>query len=119
MRRLACLAPVICGSYFVHSKPPPYSERIRGSYENKIRQFAKPEKVFETFASTKEGKTCYMSPADLFKTFTPYNFSTNRDMEDFFKHYESQLVRLIDANGDGKISFAEYVFLVILLGGED
>lgn len=118
MRRLACLAPVVCGSYLVHSKSPPYSEHIRGVYENKIRQFAMPEKVFETFASSKEGKTCYMTSADLFKTFTPYNFSGNRDMEDFFTHYESQLVRLIDANGDGKISFAEYVFLVILLGGK-
>lgn len=117
MYRLACLAPIMCGSYLLHCKPPPYNERIRGVYENKIRQFAKPEKVFETFASIKEGKTCYMSPADVFKTFTPYNFSENRDMEDFFAHHESQLIKLIDANGDGQISFAEYVFLVILLGG--
>ena len=49
MHRLRYIAPLAYSTLLVHSKPPPYNERIRGVYENKIRQYAKPEKVFETF----------------------------------------------------------------------
>jgi hypothetical protein len=35
----------------------PRAEKIRGNYENKIRFFSPPEKVFEIFAHQKDEKT--------------------------------------------------------------
>ena len=56
---------------------PGTADRIRGKYENKIRFFAPPEKIFETFSSIKseehDHKT-YMTYADFFKSLTPYSF---------------------------------------------
>ena len=33
---------------------PSTAERIRGNYENKIRFFSPPEKIFETFSTQKD-----------------------------------------------------------------
>jgi hypothetical protein len=76
------LAPIIGAATFtgvVFCADPPYNEKIRGTYENKIRQHAPPEKVFETFASIKKGKEFFMTQKDFFKSLTPYNFSPNVD----------------------------------------
>ena len=50
------------------------ADRIRGNYENKIRFFASPEKVFEVFATEedKEGEP-QMSYSDFLDCLTPYN----------------------------------------------
>lgn len=49
--------------------------RIRGNYENKIRFFSPPEKMFEVFASVKgeDGKLS-MNYKDLIRSITPYNY---------------------------------------------
>ena len=49
--------------------------RIRGSYENKIRFFSPPHKIFEVFSSVKDadGKLS-MSYIDLLRAITPYNY---------------------------------------------
>jgi hypothetical protein len=65
--------------YAAFCAEPPYNEKIRGTYENKIRQHAPPEKVFETFATIKKGKEFFMTQKDFFKSLTPYNFSPNVD----------------------------------------
>lgn len=114
MRRLLLAAIPLISAPQVFLEPPSYQERIRGVYENKIRQNASPEKVFETFASVKDGRKFFMSPHDLFKAITPFNYSPTSTY-DFFKDRESFIISIVDANKDGRISFPEYFFFVVLL----
>ncbi|OMJ83050.1 hypothetical protein SteCoe_16081 [Stentor coeruleus] len=114
MRRLLLSSAPLLSTTFVLLEPPSYQERIRGVYENKIRQNALPEKVFETFASIKEGKKFYMTPADLFKALTPFNYSAATNYN-FFKEREILIIKAVDANRDGKVSFSEYFFFIVLL----
>uniref|UniRef100_A0ACD5Z1B7 Uncharacterized protein n=1 Tax=Avena sativa TaxID=4498 RepID=A0ACD5Z1B7_AVESA len=104
-----------------------YRRRVFFNYEKRIRTRSPPEKIFEYFASTQnpEGEV-YMLPADLMRAVVPV-----------FPPSESNIVRegrlrgernpgelqcapseffmLFDTNGDGLISFAEYIFFVTLL----
>jgi Ca2+-binding EF-hand superfamily protein len=114
MRRLLLVSIPLLSSAPLLLEPPSYQERIRGTYENKIRQNASPEKVFETFASMKENRKFFMSPQDLFKAITPFNYSPT-SAYDFFKDRESFIISIVDANKDGKISFPEYFFFIVLL----
>jgi Ca2+-binding EF-hand superfamily protein len=114
MRRVLYLTPLVTYSSQVYLEPPPIHEKIRGIYENKIRQNAAPEKIFEVFASIKEGKSYFMEANDFFKAFTAYNYSPGLE-EQQYNPKESMIFKLVDANGDGRISFPEYFFFVILL----
>ncbi|KAF7079520.1 hypothetical protein CFC21_083738 [Triticum aestivum] len=104
-----------------------YRRRVFFNYEKRIRTRSPPEKIFEYFASIRnpEGEV-YMLPADLMRAVVPV-----------FPPSESNIVRegrlrgernpgelqcapseffmLFDTNGDGLISFAEYIFFVTLL----
>ena len=59
----------------IMSKVASTQSRIRGGYENKIRFFSPPNKIFEVFSSVKndEGKLS-MSYIDLLRAITPYNY---------------------------------------------
>ena len=51
------------------------ADKIRGGYENKIRFFAPPEKMFEIFSTIKtDDGELRMSYSDFLKTMTPYNY---------------------------------------------
>jgi len=91
-------------------------EKLRGTYENKIRFFCAPEKIFEIFANqkTEEGKLV-MSYEDFFKCVTPFNYTTSGNAVDYFKKYKVKSLELIDADGSGQIDFPEFVFFIILL----
>lgn len=114
MRRLLLASLPLAFSQTLILEPPSYQEKIRGVYENKIRQNAAPEKVFETFASVKEGKRFFMTPNDFFHAIIPFNYS--HAIEKLaFNPSESLIIRAIDANKDGRISFPEYFFFIVLL----
>ena len=50
------------------------ADRIRGNYENKIRFFAPPEKIFEVFATNQqEDGGLQMSYSDFLRALTPFN----------------------------------------------
>ncbi|EQC31265.1 hypothetical protein SDRG_10870 [Saprolegnia diclina VS20] len=53
---------------------PTAQEKIVGRYENRLRRFSTPERVFEYFASVKLEKQSYMTPADFSRALTPYSF---------------------------------------------
>lgn len=59
---------------------PPAKERIRGEYENKIRRYSPPEKIFEVFATHKdENEVIFMTHSDLFKAICPYNYACKEE----------------------------------------
>jgi len=97
-------------------------EKLIQNYENRIRNLSTPEKIFGYFASVEKDGELLMTPEDFIRSLTPYDFphggvpSSKRqwsevagrvDIPNFFK--------FCDVNGDGLLSFAEYLFFVTLL----
>jgi calcium uptake protein 1, mitochondrial len=90
---------------------------IRGNYENKIRFFSSPEKTFEVFASEKseDGKLC-MSYKDFLRAMTPFCYKPF--FEGGAEYVEKQMpsiIKRVDADNDGLISFTEFFFFLVLL----
>lgn len=64
------------------------AEKMRGLYENKIRFFCGPEKIFEIFAGERDAESkLQMSYKEFFKAVTPFNYSPSKDMDDYFKRF--------------------------------
>lgn len=88
-----------------------------GRYENRIRKFSHPFKVFSYFASVKKEKdgrqVSYMTARDFIKSLLPYNplleGSRSRvpSAEAFFS--------LADLDGDGLIDYPEYLLFLTLI----
>lgn len=74
------------------------ADKIRGSYENKIRFFAPPEKIFETFASKKKDDKLVMTYNDIFRALTPYNFTSIKDTNSYFENFTPRCIKLVDPN---------------------
>lgn len=72
-----------------HKKPLSRGETIRGNYENKIRFFAAPEKVYEIFAHEKdENDRLVMSYADFLNAITPFNgIVFEQEAEEYLKEH--------------------------------
>lgn len=79
-------APLMIGSSTALCEELSTSDKIRGNYENKIRFFAPPEKIFETFATIKTEDSVYMSYEDFFHSLTPFSFHKT-DSEEGQKSY--------------------------------
>lgn len=94
----------------------PRSDRIRGTYENKIRFFSPPEKIYETFATSKskDGKHVEMSYSDFFRALTPYNYTALKDNKPYFEKYHPTILEMADIDHDGVISFPEFFFFITI-----
>ncbi|KAG7399027.1 hypothetical protein PHYBOEH_009918 [Phytophthora boehmeriae] len=53
---------------------PTFSERTVGNYENRLRKFSSPERVFEYFSSVEIDKHFFMTRDDLARAITPYTY---------------------------------------------
>ncbi|MED6209238.1 hypothetical protein PIB30_052762 [Stylosanthes scabra] len=104
-----------------------YRRKVFFNYEKRIRLRSPPEKVFEYFASyhTPEGEPL-MKPADLMRAVVPvFPPSESHLVRDGHLKGErspghlqcapSEFFMLFDVNGDGLISFKEYIFFVTVL----
>lgn len=56
------------------STGPSFTEKTVGNYENRLRKFSSPERVFEYFSSVEIEKQFYMTRDDLARAITPYTF---------------------------------------------
>lgn len=93
------------------------ADKIRGKYENKIRFFASPEKVFEIFASKKDDETgeVSMSYGDFLHALTPYNNGELLDggvIEKYTEENEIPMLKFADADNSGTINFSEFLFFL-------
>jgi Ca2+-binding EF-hand superfamily protein len=90
------------------------ADRIRGAYENKIRFFSSPEKVFEVFSSINtESGELRMSYADFLHALTPYTHGElSTCSEKYLEENKDKIKNIIDFDGDGSISFPEFVFFL-------
>ena len=98
---------------------PSTADRIRGNYENKIRFFSPPEKIFETFSTAKdEDNHLMMKYEDLLRALTPYNYCDIKDPKDYMEKWHHKIEKILhyaDADNDGTISFTEFFFFITLL----
>ncbi len=102
-------------SHLNQCEEPSRSDKIRGNYENKIRFFSPPEKIYETFASikTEDGKLV-MSYSDFFRALTPYNYTEIKDNKKYFEKFQPDILRVADSNNDGVVSFPEFFFFITI-----
>mmetsp|Transcript_10163 Transcript_10163/g.25471 ORF Transcript_10163/g.25471 Transcript_10163/m.25471 type:complete len:404 (-) Transcript_10163:53-1264(-) len=96
-----------------------FREKKITNYENRLRALSAPEKVFQYFATATKNGQPMMTPQDFVRSIAPYQFPeglqpgqtaeqfNEEEIPPFFKH--------IDSNGDGLISFPEYIVFVTLL----
>lgn len=92
------------------------ADRIRGNYENKVRFYSPPEKVFEIFAThkTEEGEL-RMTYADFLRAMTPFSQTEFfEDTEEYVKECSPEILKRVDVDGDGNISFCEFFFFLVL-----
>lgn len=97
------------------------SDRIRGNYENKIRFFASPEKVFEVFSNDVDAETgeVLMTYGDFLHTMTPYNNYAMVEPEHTKAYVETQcnkdeFFKYVDTDNSGQISFVEFCLLLTI-----
>eukprot|EP01095_Lingulamoeba_sp_RSL-Kostka_P008490 TRINITY_DN2862_c1_g1_i2.p2 TRINITY_DN2862_c1_g1~~TRINITY_DN2862_c1_g1_i2.p2 ORF type:complete len:461 (+),score=156.53 TRINITY_DN2862_c1_g1_i2:41-1423(+) len=91
------------------------------NYENRIREKSNPRKIFEFFAKTElpsgfGQQTEYaLTPEGFVRAVIPATSYDNR--EDIGDHIEKYLgiFKKVDQDGDGLISFGEFIFFITLL----
>jgi len=92
------------------------AEKMRGLYENKIRFFCGPEKIYEIFASNKtEAGKLTMSYKDFYRAVTPFTYCSTSNSDEYFKRFSPKTLAIIDADGSGEIEFTEFFFFILLL----
>ena len=110
---------------------PEYRRNVFFIYERKLRVFSPPEKVFDYFSSVKSRDGTFMTSLDLMRAAVPvfqpvdsnhirsgFLGGEHRDEEEDESHHsnpKSDFFKLFDTDGDGLISFPEYVFFTTLL----
>ena len=120
-----------CSTFFFLT--PEYRRNIFFIYEKRLRVHSPPEKVFEYFSSVKSNGGTFMTSLDLMRAavpvFQPFSSSHVRSGSLGGEHREdedldalrlgisekSNFFKLFDTDGDGLISFPEYVFFITLL----
>eukprot|EP00397_Hematodinium_sp_SG-2012_P034591 GEMP01037112.1.p1 GENE.GEMP01037112.1~~GEMP01037112.1.p1 ORF type:complete len:403 (+),score=93.32 GEMP01037112.1:236-1444(+) len=108
---------VFCGRAEKESNGPARFEsldRVRGNYENRIKFFSNPEKIFEYFATTtdKDGAPV-MSQKDFMNSLVPHTFKPEYLIVPEWVY--NKVLLLADLDGDGLISFAEFLFFTSLI----
>lgn len=95
---------------------PDRPDIIRGNYENKIRFFSPPEKIYEVFATERsEDGELRMSYKDFLRAMTPFCYTPFfEDTDEYLKAHENRLLSIVDADRDGTISFTEFFFFLVI-----
>ncbi|XP_052899031.1 calcium uptake protein 1 homolog, mitochondrial-like isoform X4 [Anopheles moucheti] len=96
-------------------------------YENRIRQYSTPDKVFRYFATIHDGVEVFMTPIDFLTSMTPGMKQPEGLGLDQYKRYDAKSVSSrLDLHLDsdsifyklgayGLISFSDYIFLLTVL----
>lgn len=114
----------------LHKSQAGFRERKIIEYENRIRSYSTPDKIFRYFATLQDVNTndIYMAPEDFVRALTPDTMQPIGLGLDKFKKFDVKKIGPYDSNhfgadsvfhafGDGGlVSFSDYVFLLTVLG---
>jgi len=103
-----------------------WKKGVMTNYENRIRDYSSPEKVFNVFASKKKDGKFYMTADDFVRALLPHvhqlpgGDNTKEDISHETKGKKKKrdlpkAFKIADQDGDGLISFQEYLFFITLL----
>eukprot|EP01111_Echinosteliopsis_oligospora_P004904 TRINITY_DN1801_c0_g1_i1.p1 TRINITY_DN1801_c0_g1~~TRINITY_DN1801_c0_g1_i1.p1 ORF type:complete len:426 (+),score=105.56 TRINITY_DN1801_c0_g1_i1:78-1280(+) len=95
-----------------------FKSKIMTNYENRIREYSTPEKIFFTFASVKKDGHNYMTIDDFIRALVPHQFVFKEGTNKPLKRGTATLpaaFKIADQNQDGLISYEEYLFFISLL----
>ena len=112
---------------------PEYRRNLFFVYEKRLREHSPPEKVFEYFSSVKGANGTFMTSLDLMRAavpvFQPVGSTHIRsgslggekkdDKDEHASGVSSNFFDMFDTDGDGLISFPEYLFFITLLSLTD
>lgn len=93
---------------------------VRGEYENRIRQFSSIEKKFQIFAKIKKYGDFKMTYFQFLDSLVPFQYIKTIPLDQIEKKlsgnkFFQSTMKFVDINGDGVISFEEYVILCSFL----
>lgn len=114
----------------LHKSDAGFKERKIIEYENRIRSYSTPDKIFRYFASLQDTKTgtIYMNPEDFVRALTPDTMQPKGLGLDQFKKFDNANVGKYESKYFGEesifhslgqgglISFSDYIFLLTVLG---
>jgi len=95
-----------------------WKQSMMTNYDNRIREFSSPEKVFSVFASVSKNGMMYMTIDDFLKALIPHQHyvDPNKKKESTSRPRTMPAAfKMADQDEDGLISFEEYLFFVTLL----
>ncbi|KAI9090447.1 hypothetical protein DFS34DRAFT_697891 [Phlyctochytrium arcticum] len=108
--------PMFCDDGVVSQKYDNWKRDRIGQYENRLRAFSHPWKVFHYFASVRKQGDPYMTTQDFIRALIPYRTYHSEESEKRRVESAEAFFALADTNGDGLISFSEYMIFLCLLG---
>jgi len=115
----------------LHKSEAGFKERKIIEYENRIRAYSTPDKIFRYFASLLEPKTgeIYMNPEDFVRALTPdtmqpkglgldqfKKFDKSKGITPYVSKYFGEESIFHSLGEGGLISFSDYIFLLTVLG---
>jgi len=96
----------------------PSKSDIQQGYEERIKAFSAPEKVFQLFASVKREGEALMTPTDFLRSLHPnimHADSGGKKSSARAAKAAQRLFQMVDIDSDGLVSFHEYVFFMTLI----
>ncbi|KYR00347.1 hypothetical protein DLAC_03090 [Tieghemostelium lacteum] len=115
------IALVMSSNVFLddQKKEPTWREQIITNYQNRIREYSTPEKIFQCFASVKQNGESFMTVEDFIRAILPHQFQASSNTSTKSKTLKIKEIplsfKIADIDGDGLISYGEFLFFSTLL----
>jgi Ca2+-binding EF-hand superfamily protein len=104
-----------------HAQEGSFKEDVVRQYENRVRAYSTPEKIFLYFASVTQDEEKFMTAEDFIQSLmTPSSapedgMSARGGKKKGLSKAARRLFQMVDMNGDGLVSFHEYIFVTTVM----
>lgn len=104
-----------------HAEGGGFKEDVVRQYENRVRAYSTPEKIFLYFASVTQDEEKFMTAEDFIQSLMPPSSAPEDEMaarggkKKGLSKAARRLFQMVDMNGDGLVSFHEYIFVTTIM----